>query len=146
MPIGRRLFVLAAVLSAAVAALHIAIIFAGAPGYRYFGAGEEMARQAESGSPRPALLTFVIALVFAGFTAYALSAAHVIPKLPLMKTALIAIGAIYSLRGLLLVSQIAYVLQHDLSPFHRVLAFSAMSLFIGIVHLAATILAWRSIG
>src|ERR1700737_2198084 len=43
------LLVVAAVSSAALAAFHLAVTAIGAPAYRYFGAGEEMARRAEQG-------------------------------------------------------------------------------------------------
>ena len=58
------LFAIGGGLSFAVALLHIAIIFIGAPAYRYFGAGERMAQQAELGSWVPAIVTLVVAVVF----------------------------------------------------------------------------------
>jgi hypothetical protein len=143
---GRQLLILASILSAAIAALHVVIVFVGAPAYRYFGAGEEMASRAESGSLLPPLLTLTIALVFAVFAAYALSAAVVIQRLPLLKLGLVAIGVIYSLRGLLVFGQVAYVIRHELGLLHGEIVFSAVSLITGMVYVMATILEWRSIG
>jgi hypothetical protein len=94
--------VAAAALSAAAALLHLAVI-AGGPGwYRFFGAGEGMARMAEQGSATPALITVGIATLLAVWSAYALAGAGLIPQLPLMRTALVAITAVYLLRGLIL--------------------------------------------
>ncbi len=39
------------------AVLHVIIIFMKGSGYRYFGAGEQMARAAETGNPKPTLIT-----------------------------------------------------------------------------------------
>ncbi|HWN41645.1 MAG TPA: hypothetical protein VNW71_05455, partial [Thermoanaerobaculia bacterium] len=60
-----RILAVAGWLSVAIAALHVEIVFFGAPAYRYFGAGEDMARQAEAGSFVPAAMTLAIAAVFA---------------------------------------------------------------------------------
>ena len=45
----KRMLIAAAVLDFALAALHVAIIFAGARAYRHFGAGEQFAEAAEVG-------------------------------------------------------------------------------------------------
>lgn len=50
---GTRVLVAAGALSAGFAALHVAIIVAGGPAYRYFGAGERMVRRADRGSSEP---------------------------------------------------------------------------------------------
>ena len=95
--------VAAGLLSAAAALLHLAII-AGGPGwYRFFGAGEAMARMAERGMLRPALITVGIAAILAVWAAYAFAGAGLIRRLPLMRTALVLISCIYLLRGLILV-------------------------------------------
>jgi len=90
----------AAVLNAAVAVLHIGCIIFGASWYRFMGAGEEMARLAESGSAKPAIITSCITLVFAIWSLYAASAAGMIGSLPLLRWVLAAVTAIYLLRGL----------------------------------------------
>jgi hypothetical protein len=91
------------ILSAAAALLHIGVIAGGPDWYRFFGAGEPMARMAERGSPTPALITTGIALLLSVWAAYAFAGAGLIRRLPLMRTALILISAIYLLRGLVLV-------------------------------------------
>jgi hypothetical protein len=91
------------VLSALAALLHVGVIVGGPDWYRFFGAGEQMARMAEQGSPVPALVTAVIAVGLAIWAAYAFAGAGLIRRLPLMRTALVAISAIYLLRGLMIV-------------------------------------------
>jgi hypothetical protein len=87
------------VLSAAAALLHLAIIVGGPGWYRFFGAGERMARAAERGEPMPAMITVGIAVVLAIWAAYAFAGAGLLPRLPLMRTALVTISAVYLLRG-----------------------------------------------
>src|SRR5438034_2901381 len=87
----------AGLLSAAIALLHVVIIFVGAPAYRYFKADEQVARQAESGSLLPAFRTGLATLVFAVFAFYALAAAKLVPPPPLLRTGLITIGILYAL-------------------------------------------------
>lgn len=87
-------------LSACAALLHLACIYFGAPWYRMLGAGEQMARLAEQGSHQPALITSVIFVVLAIWSAYAFSAAGLFIKLPLLRLALILITFIYLARGI----------------------------------------------
>src|SRR5215210_3744061 len=122
--------------SVAVAVLHVIIVFAGAPSYRYFGAGEDMARPAEAGSLVPAALTLFIATVFAVFALYAFSGAGSIRRLPLLRTGLVVIGLICTVRGLGLILQL---LQGTIL---RDLVFSLVSLTIGIAYLWGTLKAW----
>ncbi|MFY8299617.1 hypothetical protein AAEU28_12690 [Pseudoalteromonas sp. SS15] len=86
-------------LSALAAVMHLGCIYFGAPWYRFFGAGEQMAQLAEQGSSKPALITSGIVFMLAIWSAYAFSAAGLITKLPLLKTALILITLIYTARG-----------------------------------------------
>ena len=90
-------------LSLIASALHLACIIGGADWYRFLGAGEDMARAAELGRIYPALYTFAIAVVLAIWAAYAFAGAGLIRRLPLMRTALVLISAIYLVRGLILV-------------------------------------------
>jgi len=92
-------FVIAGVLNSSAALLHVGCIFFGTPWYRFFGAGEEMAILAEQGSLTPTLITSGITIVLLIWALYAFSAAGLIHKLPLMRLALIAITAIYIIRG-----------------------------------------------
>src|SRR5215208_488965 len=78
---GDRALLLGAGLSGAASLLHVAIILGGPDWYRFFGAGERMARLAANGSPYPVMVTAGIALVLALWSLYALSGARVIGRL-----------------------------------------------------------------
>ena len=141
---NQRILAVAGWLSAAIAALHVVIVFFGAPAYRYFGAGEDMARQAEAGSLVPAAMTLAIAAVFAVFALYAFSGAGLVRRLPLLRTGLVVISAIYLVRGLLLLTElVGYAQGAGVLPRH--LAFSFTSLVIGLFYLAGTVLLWPSL-
>ncbi|AOY94998.1 hypothetical protein BKK79_24500 [Cupriavidus sp. USMAA2-4] len=96
---GAQSLVLGGVLSAAAAAAHLACIAVGARAYRFMGAGERMARAAEAGQIRPALLTLFIAGVLLLWAMYAFSGAGIGPRLPWTKPALACIGAVYLARA-----------------------------------------------
>lgn len=89
-------------LSLLAAMLHLAVITGGPDWYRFVGAGEEMAVAAERGSWMPALVTLAIAAILAVWGLFAFSGAGRTRRLPLLRTALVAIAAIYLVRGLLL--------------------------------------------
>ena len=101
--------VIAGLLSAAAALLHLAVIAGGPDWYRFFGAGEEMARMAEQGRLTPHIITLGIALLLAIWAAYAFAGAGLVRRLPLMRTALVAISAIYLLRGVVIVPALLQV-------------------------------------
>lgn len=90
-------------LSVVAALLHIACIFGGPDWYRFFGAGEGMARAAARGEWQPVLITLIVAAVLLIWAAYAFSGAGSLPRLPLLRTGLVAITAIYLLRALIFV-------------------------------------------
>lgn len=83
--------------------MHIAVIFGGGEWYRFFGAGEAMARAAEQGETYPAIVTSGIVVVLMIWGAYAFSGAGLIFRLPLLRTALVTITAIYLLRGIVVI-------------------------------------------
>ncbi len=102
-------------LSLAAALAHLACIVGGPDWYRFFGAGEGIARAAERGSWAPPLMTLGIATVLAIWAAYAFAGAGLIPRLPLMRTALVIISAIYLVRGAILFTP-STMGRPDLSP------------------------------
>lgn len=137
---GSSWLIAAAALSGAAALLHLGCIVGGPDWYRFFGAGEGMARAAARGELRPTLITLGIATVLAVWAAYAASGAGLIPRLPLLRTALVAITAIYLLRAL------AFVPLHLWRPQHSdafAIWSSAIVLVYGIVHLVGLMRAWR---
>ncbi|MDO6776003.1 hypothetical protein Q4591_11600 [Shewanella sp. 3_MG-2023] len=95
-----NLLIVAAYLSFFAALLHIGCIFGGPDWYRFFGAGEGMAQMAAAGDSYPTIVTLIIAAILAGWGFYALSGAGVIFKLPLLKTCLVLISAVYLVRGI----------------------------------------------
>ena len=135
--------VTAGVLSAAAALLHLAVIAGGPRWYRFFGAGEEMARMAERGSIRPALITLGIAAMLALWSAYAFSGAGLIRRLPLLRLALILISAVYLLRGLVLVP---ILIARGGSVQAFVLWSSLVVLAYGIIYAVGTARAWAGLG
>jgi hypothetical protein len=126
-------------LSAAAALMHLAVIVGGPDWYRFVGAGEPMARAAEQGSLVPALVTFAIAVMLGVWATYAFSGAGLIPRLPLLRTALVLITAIYLLRGLLLFPMLA-MKPELLDPF--AIWSSLIVLGYGAAHAVGTLRAW----
>ena len=129
-------------LSFTAAALHVGIIFGGGNWYRFFGAGERMASAAEAGELFPAIVTAGIAMVLVFWGIYALSAAGDVPRLPLLKVAVILITSVYLLRGVLFAPVFWSSGQYSV-PF--MLWSSLICLVFGLVHLAGTALVWRSL-
>ncbi|WP_298159763.1 hypothetical protein [Brevundimonas sp.] len=130
------------VLSGAASLLHLAVIAGGPAWYRFFGAGEGMARMAERGSLTPTLVTLGIATVLAVWAAYAFAGAGLIPRLPLMRTALVLISAVYLLRGLVLIP--ALILNPGgVTPF--VLWSSLIVLVYGVCYAVGTWVAWPAL-
>ena len=99
--LSERVLVFGGTLTGAASLLHIAIIVGGPDWYRFFGAGERMARLAAAGSIYPAVITAGIALVLATWSLYAFSGAGLIRRLPFLRVALVLIAAIYLFRGIL---------------------------------------------
>ena len=94
------MLICAGMLSAVAALLHLGCIYFGAPWYRFFGAGEQMAIMAEQGSIQPTMITSGITIVLGVWSLYAFSAAGMIMTLPFTRTVLIIISGIYLLRGI----------------------------------------------
>lgn len=136
------ILVIGGVLSAAASLLHVVVIAGGPDWYRFFGAGEGMAQMAERGEITPVLTTLAIASVLAIWAAYAFAGAGLIRRLPLMRTALVLISAIYLLRGLVLVP--AFIINPGgVMPF--VLWSSLIVLVYGVCYAVGTWIAWPSL-
>lgn len=134
-----RTLIAAAALSALAAALHLGCIVFGAPWYRFFGAGEQMAQLALAGHWLPVVLTLAIAAVLMVWSLYALSGAGVVRRLPLLRTVLCLVTAIYLLRGVVVLPVM------ELFPGRSPTFWwwsSAVCLGIGLVHLAGLRQVW----
>ena len=129
--------------SLVAAVVHVACIFGGPDWYRFFGAGELIARAAERGSWVPPLLTMGIATVLAAWAAYAFSGAGLIPRLPLLRSALVAISAVYLARGLVILHPPLFG-RSDLS-WTFMLWSSLIVLAIGLLYAVGTWRAWPTL-
>ncbi len=132
---------IAAALNAIAALLHVGCIVFGASWYRFFGAGERMARLAEAGSWRPTVITAGIVVVLSVCTLYALSGAGAIRTLPLLRIALCTITAVYLLRGVAGLSYAALGAMRTDATFWW--WSSVICLVLGIVHALGSTQAWR---
>lgn len=132
-----------AAMSAVAALLHVGCIIFGPAWYRFFGAGERMAQLAAAGSPVPAAFATGIAAVLALWSAYALSGAGMVARLPLLRVALFAITSIYLLRG------VAGFVLAAIAPGERSVAFwvwsSLICLGIGALYLVGTKRVWAEL-
>ncbi len=136
------LLIIAACLSAVAALLHVGIVLGGAPWYRFFGAGERMASACAAGRAYPAIVTICIAVVLAVWAAYALAGAGVIAPLPWLKAALVAITAVYLLRGFAIVPLLLFA-RPKATPF--LIWSSLICIGYGAVHLAGVMQAWAGL-
>jgi hypothetical protein len=139
----RNVLTLAGLFVLGIAVLHVACAIVGPAAYRYFGAGEQMASWAAAGSPVPAVVTLLLALVFGLFGVYALSAAGRFRPLPVVRPVVIAIGSIFALRGLAVVLEIVKLVREPESIPVREPVFSAVALVVGAAYLVGA-LGWRT--
>jgi len=131
--------IIGAALSAQAALLHVGCILFGASWYRFFGAGEQMARMAATGHWYPTVLTSGIVTILSGWSLYALSGAGVMRRLPFVRFALCIITSIYLLRA------VAFAPFHKYFPGNSTafwLWSSAICFVIGLVHLVGLWQAW----
>jgi hypothetical protein len=126
-------------LSIAAALLHLGCLVGGAPWFRALGAGEGVVRAAERGELFPVIGTIFIAAVLFGWAAYAFSAAGILMKLPLTRTALVAISSVLLLRGLAVPAMQAW--RPDLSQ-SFIYTTAAICTIYGLIFLIGTIKAW----
>lgn len=137
-------FLVAAAICTALAALaHIGCIIFGADWYRFFGAGEQMAQMAEAGHWYPAVVTSVIVIFLAIWSLYALSAAGVIRRLPLLRLALCLIASIFLIRGISFVMLMPIFPENSLTFW---LVSSGICLMIGILYAVGTYQRWAELG
>ncbi len=138
---GRSWLVLGGCLSLIAALLHIGVIIGGPDWYRFFGAGEDMARMAERGLWQPMVVTMGIAAVLTIWALYAFAGAGIIARLPLIRTALVLISGIYLARGLLIILILMSPVAR--TPFN--IWSSLIVLVYGLVYAVGTWLAWPAL-
>ena len=137
---SRQFLLTGGFLTGVASLLHVGIILGGPDWYRFFGAGEGMARLAARGSTYPAVVTAGIAAVLGVWTLYALSGADVIRRLPFLRVALWLIAAIYLARGVLGIPLVLAVedpyLQELRARTTFMLVSSAICIFLGVCYAA----------
>lgn len=135
-----RFLVAGAAMSALAALLHLGCIVFGAPWYRFLGAGEHMAQMHIAGHWYPTVATLVISGVLLAWSAFALSGAGLIRRLPLTRLALSAITGIYLLRGVAFTPLMAYFPGNSATFWFWS---SSICFAIGAVHLIGLRQVWR---
>lgn len=145
---ARHYFLFAAALTFIGGLLHLAIIFGGPDWYRFFGAPEALAQMAATGALYPALVCVLIAGVLFTWTAYALSGAGLIKRLPFLRTILIAIALILIIRGIaflplmLLNPHLFHTITNTQSVDAFLLITSALCLVMGLAYAIAVKKSW----
>lgn len=137
---GSTWLMIGGALSVTAALLHIACIFGGPDWYRFFGAGEGMARAAARGDWQPTIITLCIAAVLMIWAAYAFSGAGILPRLPLLRTGLVTITAIYLIRALAFVP--VNLASRQYTDGFAIWS-SLIVLIFGAVYAVGTVKAWR---
>jgi hypothetical protein len=137
MATSKQSLTLAGCLSLAVAAFQLILTFSPTL-CRFFGAPEELM----TGDPLWLYVTsFAATALFAIWGLYGLSGAGRIRRLPLLRTGLLAIGGIYTLRGLMLIPAllaVAGLVPSDIPVPPQALFASLVALSTGVLYLVGT--------
>ena len=137
-----KCLIIGAICSGVAALAHLGCIIFGGDWYRFFGAGEQMAKMAEDGHWYPTVVTSIIVLILSLWTLYGLSGSKVIFRLPLLKLGLIVISLIYLVRG------VAFVAIMPMLPENSLIFWvvsSGICLFIGILYSVGTCQSWSKL-
>ena len=128
--------------SLAAGVAHLACIVGGPDWYRFFGAGEGMARAVEQGRLQPHVMTAVIAIVLFGWAWFAFAAAGQVPRPPLLRIGLIAITLVLLLRAA--AAFVPGVWRAEHTPTFIIVS-SLIVLVLGLAFLIGTIKAWPTL-
>ena len=128
--------------SVAAGVAHLACIVGGPDWYRFFGAGEGMARAVEQGRWQPHVMTAVITIVLFGWAWFAFAAAGQMPRPPLLRIGLIAITLVLLLRAA--AAFVPGVWRAEHSPTFITVS-SLIVLVLGLAFLIGTIKAWPTL-
>ena len=147
MQISDRLLLSGGALTGVASLLHLAIILGGPDWYRFFGAGEDMARFAARGFVYPTIITAGIAVILGIWTLYALSGARIIRRLPFLRLALPLIAVVYLARGILGVPLVLFVESPYASELRAKMTFMVVSsvicVFLGLCYAAGAASVWK---
>ena len=142
---GRRLLVACALADFALALLHVVCIFTGEATARFFTAPRPVLEMIRNGSWLIVPVCLAIVAVLGTFGLYAWSAAGRMRRLPGLRGGLVAIGALYTLRGLPLIPQAIVMLKYPGAFPWQVPVFSFVALALGLAHLAGAGCRWRTL-
>lgn len=142
---GSRLLTVCAVVDLALALLHVAAIFFGETGARFFTAPRFVFELIRTGSWLIVPVCLVIVAILGTFALYAWSAAGRMRRLPWLRGVLVTVGSIFTLRGLALLPQLILMQHHPgIFPWQAPV-FSLVSLALGIGHLAGAWRRWKAL-
>lgn len=143
MTTAQRLLGAGAVINLLLGILHVAAGLGGEAAARFFTAPPAVIALIQQRSLLLYPIGLAMLLIFAGFAAYAWSGAGFMRRLPLLRTALVLITAVFLLRGALIVPQILFATRRPglLPP--QAFGFSVAALLIGLTYLLGTIGRWR---
>lgn len=139
---NNKLLIIGSIGSAFAALAHLGCIIFGGDWYRFFGAGEQMAKMAEDGHWYPTVVTSIIVLVLSLWSLYGLSGSKVIFRLPFLKLGLIVISLIYLVRGVAFVAIMPMFPENSLTFW---LVSSGICLFLGILYSVGTFQSWPTL-
>lgn len=122
--------------------LHVMIIFGGVSWYEFFYAPPPILESAKDGTWLAPVGTLFVAFLMLLAGGYALSAAGVLFKLPLLKIALITLSFLFIVRGVLLFHLIYW--KPEVIDAFRVIS-SIMFLISGMCFALGTYLRWRQL-
>lgn len=129
-------------LSAIAAFMHLACIYFGAPLFRFLGT-EAMAQMYEAGNyTQPVIACVVLTTMLLTWSAYALSGAGVIRKLPLLRLALVCITGVYLVRAFIFPIIMPYFPGNSQLFWY---VSSSITLMFGLVHLVGLKQVWRTL-
>ena len=136
-----------ALLTGAASLMHLLIIFGGPDWYRFFGAGERMARLSARGSLYPSLVTAGIALMLGLWALYGLSGAGAVRRLPLLRPALLLVACVYLARGALGIPFVLFVQSPYTDELKGRMTFMVVSslvcIFLGLCYAFGAAQMWR---
>lgn len=139
---GRTLLTLGAVVSFAIALLHVGLAFAGPDTARFFGAPRWVLPLVEQRSWKLIPVLLVIVGLLGAFGLYAWSGAGRMRRLPVLRAGLIGVTTVYLLRGLVLFPLLVLSHQRPGGVPWQFFAFSLVALLLGLIHLAGVTARW----
>ena len=137
--VARTAFHLGALGSVAASVTHVWAIFAGPEAYASLGAPPDVVASAAARTWYAPTITTGIAVIILGWALYAWSALKLLPRLPLLRTGLIAISIVLLVRGLAIIP-LYFILPNELGAF----AYwsSALCFALGMCFLLGLVFAW----